>query len=170
MDGPPGTVEDAVRTLVADMEGDSPRALAELAIAQARMTDAGNVHASTALRVTLERLDEMTGAAPPGVGEWFSLLDIRFAIEKEGISPRSKLGRAFLARGWFELVTRHVPPTFPPGWRGTGVDGDPTEYAERCGLDYSTPTGPLQFWPARRCPHCGRDPQSVPAPSNEAEQ
>src|SRR5690242_11713038 len=54
-----GGVEGAVRALIdgQDIEaGSYAAALAELAIAQARMTDAGNTHSSVALRVTLANL------------------------------------------------------------------------------------------------------------------
>jgi hypothetical protein len=41
------------------------------------------------------------------------------------------------------LPTRFPPPTYPPGWAGTAVSGDPAEYAERIGWPWPDP---LAFW------------------------
>jgi hypothetical protein len=155
-------VEVSVRALVEGRDaerGSYEASLCELAVAQARMADAGNTHASVALRNTLELLDELFDLRPPKDLEWFTLVDIVLAVGREGIDPTSMVGRALLASGREVLLTRHPPPSWPPGWKGTAVDGDPVEYAQRRGVDYSQPREPLQWWPNRPCPHCGGDPE-----------
>jgi hypothetical protein len=154
-----GAVEEAVRALIAgnDIEdGSYAASLAQLAVAQARMADAGNSHASVACRGTLERLDDVLGLCVPMDGEWFSILDVRFGITREGINPKLAIGKALLKRGYTELITHFPPPEYPPGWRGTAVDGDPLEYAEKCALDYRDRRPPvLGYWPELPCENCG---------------
>jgi hypothetical protein len=148
--GTTGTVESAVRGLidVLDIDANSyAAALAELVIAQGRMVDGGNTHASVALRVTLEALDAVMGLRPPD-GDWFSLAEISMCITKEGVDPDSSVGRALTAAGLGELITFRPPPAFPSGWRGTALDGDPADFAEKNGGDYPR-TGGLEFWPGR---------------------
>jgi hypothetical protein len=76
-------------------------------------------------------------------------------ITKEGINPESKLGRMLLERD-YPLPTRFPPPTYPPGWSGTAVSGDPSEYAERIGWPWE-PQLRLAFWSSDHleCPECG---------------
>jgi hypothetical protein len=147
--GTTGDVEGAVRTLMDDQQLEDnlyAAALAELAIAQARMADAGNTHASVALRVTLESLDATLGVTPPAAGQWYTLLDVRLAIRREGIDPRSAIGRALIAAGWTDLMTMYPPPMLPEGYCGTAVHGTPEEYAREHGGEYPVP-GALEFWP-----------------------
>src|SRR5262245_1760999 len=81
------STERAVRALVDDLElepGSYPATLAELAIAQARMTDGNNTHASVALRNTLQTLDEVLGLVQQSE-EDFSLVEIKMSMTREGI-------------------------------------------------------------------------------------
>jgi hypothetical protein len=126
--GPSGGDEESVRALVDEREverGSYEASLCELAVAQARMVDAGNTHASVALRNTPELLDEVLDLRSPKDLEWFTLLDIVLVVGREGINPKSRVGRALLESGRQDLLTRHPPPPFPPGWSGTAVNGDP---------------------------------------------
>jgi hypothetical protein len=128
-------------------------ALAEIACAQARQTDAGSSHASVSLRMTLQSLDDALGLVPPSNDlEWFTLFDIRFGIAKEGIRPDRPIGQALIKAGYRDLISHRPPPDFPPGWRGTSVSGTVEEYAKTCSEDYRTyyeqwkPKEPFGFW------------------------
>jgi hypothetical protein len=151
-----GSVEAAVQTLIEEQDveaGSFAASLAELALAQARMTDAGNTHASVALRVTLENLDEVFGLRPSV--DAFTLLDLQFGITREGVDPRSAVGRALIAAGRTDLVSHYRPPVWPKGWRGSALDGDPAEYAAAHNDVVWEEPAPLAFWPWGPCPNCG---------------
>jgi hypothetical protein len=156
-----GGVEVAVRQLVAQLgveEGSMAAALGALAISAAAMADAGSPMAPGHLSKILDTLDEATPAKddPDKLSFfWDILLGRPRAFTKEGINPESKLGRMLVEAGR-PLPTRFPPPTYPPGWAGTVVSGDPAEYAARIGYPWDDP-GPLGFWSNDRleCPECG---------------
>jgi hypothetical protein len=150
-----GSVARSVEALLADLDlepGSYAAMVAALAVAQGRMVDAGNANAAASLRQTLADLDDQLGLTPPEAEGWFSLLDIRLAIKREGVDPASAVGQALLAAGHKELITWHPPPPYPPGWRGTAVHGDPCEYAKRTDVEdwADVQPAPLRFWPEWR--------------------
>jgi hypothetical protein len=168
-----GGVEGAVRALVGAQKiepGSYAAALAELAIAQAKMTDAGNTHSSVALRVTLANLDEGLGLSPPSDGQWFDLFDVIFSIKKEGIEPGSAIGRALLAAGRDDLLTHYPPPDYPEGYRGTALHGTAEEYAEAHGIDYPPRSRePFRFYRAGRYHRYLGSEDATPIPDDDTE-
>jgi hypothetical protein len=112
------------------------------------MVDAGNANAAASLRQTLADLDDQLGLTPPEAEGWFSLFDVSLSITKEEIGPGSAIGQALLRSGRTELISYYCPPDYPPGWRGTALDGDPAEFAERTGGDYAGTFHGLGFWQA----------------------
>lgn len=157
---PAGEVTVAVSALLDTEEAREhayPNALAELAVAQARMVDGGNTHASVALRNTLEALaDELALRAESGLPT-FDVWEVVHAITREGVNPDTDLGRAILATTG-GLLHRYPPPTWPNGWRGTALDGEPEDFA---GGDYAN-VRPLGFWPDPACRYCGPMAASQP--------
>ena len=149
LNAPVGSVADAVTALldVLDLKPGSYEAtLGALAVAEGRLVDAGNSNAAPAVAQTLEKLDERLGLTPSDRGDWFSLLDVELAITREGVDPDSAIGQALQRAGKTELLSFYSPPDFPPGWRGTALDGDPEEYAVEHAGDYAGPRSSLGFW------------------------
>jgi hypothetical protein len=78
------------------------------------------------------------------------IIEIVQSLTREGVRKGSALERALVNAGQHDLLTYHPPPEYPPGWRGTAVDGDPAAYAERTGQDWrSWSPEPFDYWPPK---------------------
>lgn len=133
-----GGVARAVRALVDGRglePGSYPAAIGELAVSQAAMADNGNANAAGMLRQTLADLDDTLGLVPPSEGDsrWFSILDVRWALTREGVDPQSAIGKALLADGGGGLISFYPPRIYTD-------DGEQEAFMQKHA------GGPLDFW------------------------
>jgi hypothetical protein len=156
-----GDVTSAVVALTSALDapaGSLAHTLGALAVVQAQQADAGQPAATTALRLTLQAIDEAAGLTARDDADWFDVFELVFSIKREGIDPQSRLAERL--REWIgdrrgETLLSFYPPTWPPGWRGTALDGQPEEFCEQHpGLEWPE-AEPFRFWPPAPCVRCG---------------